>query len=73
MNNAWESFTTQLQQFDAHLEEQKTQLGGILVKQLDEFRCGEGGRGSEERRGRGGIMWRAVVGGEGVAGVRMKG
>ena len=43
MNNAWESFTTQLQQFGARLEEQKTQLGGILMKQLDEFRWGGGG------------------------------
>ena len=54
VNRAWESFTTQLQQFDAHLEEQKTQLGGILVKQLDEFRWGgEGGgwmcKGEDER------------------------
>ena len=55
MNNAWESFTTQLQQFCAHLEEQKTRLGGILVKQLDEFRWGgEGGggmcKGDEDER-----------------------
>lgn len=26
VNNQWEAFTTQLQQFDAHLEEQKTGL-----------------------------------------------
>ena len=55
VTNAWDSFMTQLQQFDAHLEEQKTQLlGGILVKQLDEFRWGgEGGgwmcKGEDER------------------------
>ena len=28
VNNAWESFTTQLQQFDAHLDEQKSQVRG---------------------------------------------
>jgi dynein heavy chain 2 len=39
VNNAWESFTTQLQQFDANLEEQKSQLAVQIVKQLDEFRC----------------------------------
>ena len=38
VNNAWESFTTQLQQFDANLEEQKGQLGGLIAKQLDEFK-----------------------------------
>lgn len=26
VNNSWDSFTTQLQQFDAHLDEQKNQL-----------------------------------------------
>ena len=40
VNNQWESFTTQLQQFDAHLDEQKQQLGTVIAKQLDEFRCG---------------------------------
>lgn len=39
VNNAWESFTTQLQQFDAHLEEQKQQLAGVIAKQLDDFRA----------------------------------
>lgn len=38
VNNAWESFTTQLQQFDAHLDEQKAQLSVLVVKQLDDFR-----------------------------------
>ncbi len=38
VNTAWESFTTQLQQFDAHLEEQKAQLAVAIGKQLDDFR-----------------------------------
>ena len=38
VNNAWESFTTQLQQFDAHLDEQKAQLSVLVAKQLDDFR-----------------------------------
>jgi dynein heavy chain 2 len=38
VNNQWEAFTTQLQQFDAHLDEQKQQLGTVIAKQLDEFR-----------------------------------
>ncbi|MEW5298927.1 MAG: hypothetical protein WDW36_001997 [Sanguina aurantia] len=38
VNNRWEAFTTQLQQFDAHLEEQKAGLQVQIVKQLDEFR-----------------------------------
>eukprot|EP00967_Tisochrysis_lutea_P025596 scaffold29552_cov21-Tisochrysis_lutea.AAC.1 len=38
VNNAWEAFTTQLQQFDASLEDQKQQLGVAVTKQLEEFR-----------------------------------
>jgi dynein heavy chain 2 len=38
VNASWEAFTTQLQQFDAHLEEQKGQLGQAIQKQLDEFK-----------------------------------
>eukprot|EP00955_Chlamydomonas_euryale_P024623 259694-Chlamydomonas_euryale.AAC.4 len=46
VNNQWEAFTTQLQQFDAHLEEQKVQLAGTIAKQLDDFRGRIGGFGS---------------------------
>jgi hypothetical protein len=38
VNNAWETFTTQLQQFDAHLEEQKVQLATSIGKKLVEFK-----------------------------------
>lgn len=38
VNTAWEGFTTQLQQFDAHLEEQKGQLAVAISKQLEDFR-----------------------------------
>nr|ADI46936.1 DHC1bm [Volvox carteri f. nagariensis] len=38
VNNSWDAFTTQLQQFDAHLEEQKNQLGVQISRQLSEFK-----------------------------------
>ncbi|KAJ9505745.1 hypothetical protein QJQ45_029246, partial [Haematococcus lacustris] len=37
-NAAWEAFSTQLQQFDANLEEQKTQLATAIEKQVDEYK-----------------------------------
>nr|ADI46856.1 DHC1bf [Volvox carteri f. nagariensis] len=38
VNSSWDAFATQLQQFDAHLEEQKNQLGVQIGRQLDEFK-----------------------------------
>lgn len=38
VNTTWDTFTTQLQQFDAHLDEQKGQLGQTVQRQLDEFK-----------------------------------
>nr|BBC28429.1 cytoplasmic dynein 1b heavy chain [Yamagishiella unicocca] len=38
VNNSWDAFTTQLQQFDAHLEEQKNQLAVQIGRQLEEFK-----------------------------------
>jgi dynein heavy chain 2, cytosolic len=38
VNNKWEGFMTNLQQFDAHLEEQKTQLQGQIGKKVDAFK-----------------------------------
>ncbi|KAG1663699.1 hypothetical protein FOA52_013267 [Chlamydomonas sp. UWO 241] len=38
VNNQWDTFTTQLQQFDCHLEEQKVQLAGQIGKQLEDFK-----------------------------------
>ena len=34
VDNAWDSFTAQLQQHDSHLEEQKNQLQGQLTRQV---------------------------------------
>lgn len=36
VNNAWESFTAQLQQHDALLEDQKHQLQGQLTRQVQQ-------------------------------------
>ncbi|KAG2486208.1 hypothetical protein HYH03_015170 [Edaphochlamys debaryana] len=38
VNNSWDAFTNQLQQFDAHLEEQKNALAVQIAKQIDEFK-----------------------------------
>ncbi|GFR50179.1 hypothetical protein Agub_g12346, partial [Astrephomene gubernaculifera] len=38
VNNSWDAFTNQLQQFDAHLEEQKNQLAVQIARQLEEFK-----------------------------------
>ncbi|KXZ45909.1 DHC7 protein [Gonium pectorale] len=38
VNNSWDAFTTQLQQFDAHLEEQKGALAVQIGRQLEEFK-----------------------------------
>nr|BCL66104.1 cytoplasmic dynein 1b heavy chain [Volvox africanus] len=46
VNNSWDTFTTQLQQFDAHLEEQKNQLGVQISRQLDEFKSKVAGMNS---------------------------
>ncbi|GLI62890.1 cytoplasmic dynein 1b heavy chain [Volvox africanus] len=46
VNNSWDAFTTQLQQFDAHLEEQKNQLGVQISRQLDEFKAKVAGMNS---------------------------
>jgi len=56
VNNAWEAFTTQLQQFDASLEDQKQQLGVAVTKQLEEFRGNVAGFASrwEELKPKGG-------------------
>ena len=38
VDNAWDSFTSQLQQHDIHLDEQKNQLQGQLARQVkDQF------------------------------------
>ena len=34
VDNAWDSFTSQLQQHDVHLDEQKNQLQGQLARQV---------------------------------------
>ncbi|KAG2426397.1 hypothetical protein HYH02_014824 [Chlamydomonas schloesseri] len=38
VNNSWDAFTNQLQQFDAHLEEQKGNLAVQIGRQLEEFK-----------------------------------
>jgi len=38
VNNAWEAFTTSLQQFDTSLVDQKQQLGVAVSKQLEDFK-----------------------------------
>lgn len=37
VDNAWDSFTSQLQQHDTHLDEQKNQLQGQLARQVTEL------------------------------------
>ena len=37
VDNAWDSFTSQLQQHDIHLDEQKNQLQGQLARQVQEL------------------------------------
>lgn len=39
VDNAWDSFTAQLQQHDTHLDEQKNQLQGQLTRQVSTLGC----------------------------------
>lgn len=41
VDNAWDSFTTQLQQHDSHLDEQKNQLQGQLARQVTVLASGK--------------------------------
>lgn len=40
LDNTWEAFTSQLQQHESHLEEQKNQLQGQVARQVRGMWCG---------------------------------
>ncbi|KAL3130926.1 hypothetical protein ABBQ38_000251 [Trebouxia sp. C0009 RCD-2024] len=46
VDNAWDSFTSQLQQHDTHLDEQKNQLQGQLARQAGELKSRISGFGA---------------------------